>query len=397
MNCWKSRFCRYVAPTFLTDSWQNMSPTTTQLPVTFTKLTNLTRLIVAYNMFQSFPAEISSLPLVFLDTHNSFAAQFDLPDEIANTKELKVWHWGTIIAAWVSSRDQCCISVRFALAALLDDFGRAARHLETKVHAVLIRLSLMPPPIQIWRLGNNNLVELPECFADMDQMECLDLSGNQLKKVQCENPAANLSRRPLSAYSLVMLATDKAYSTRSESVLLTCALVRTVACAPSSVRGVRPCLISSHISPRCKQSPQLPGSFGKMQRLRELLLHGNPLSEFPAVVCELSGLRVLNVSNCGGDIVLPDELGKMTSLTRFRADCCSLPAIPSSMGKCTQLEHLTMRSNRLTQVSRCPSPLPFALVLCMSHGLQVSRFRRSRVALFTQLQAFEMPEPRDFQ
>ena len=95
----------------------------------------------------------------------------------------------------------------------------------------------------------------------------------------------------------------------------------------------------------------------RLQHLAHVNLSSNALAEFPKDLCslpivELSVSRNRNRESLAqlGPLVLPEEIGQLTTLQLLRADSNLMAAVPSSIGKLTALVELYLQGNRLLEV-----------------------------------------------
>ena len=117
--------------------------------------------------------------------------------------------------------------------------------------------------------------------------------------------------------------------------------------------------------------------------LKELDLMRAPLEGFPTVICTLRSLETLNISSCGQAMVLPEDIGNLTSLETLIADCNSIPELPDSISALVKLRHVSLWNNHLATVCLGSVPSCFLLVfltlLCTTPPFTL--FRRSSLAL----------------
>ena len=104
--------------------------------------------------------------------------------------------------------------------------------------------------------------------------------------------------------------------------------------------------IVDNLAKRLGVTPQ-SAKFDDKGRLTELALYGLDLPQFPFEVCQLTGLRVLDM-RCDKLTSLPSEIGQLTSLRVLRLNHNQLSSLPFEIGILTNLQELNLNENQLT-------------------------------------------------
>ncbi|XP_074364528.1 TMV resistance protein N-like [Apium graveolens] len=92
---------------------------------------------------------------------------------------------------------------------------------------------------------------------------------------------------------------------------------------------------------------KLPDSIGRLSKLVELKLRCNTnLKTLPDTICDLSGLKILDIGYCEKLEVLPRELGNIKSLEELKAEGLTVLEIPNSIRHLSKLVELRLRCNK---------------------------------------------------
>jgi hypothetical protein len=116
----------------------------------------------------------------------------------------------------------------------------------------------------------------------------------------------------------------------------------------------------------------LPEELAHCFNLRKLSVQSNLLTTLPPVVCAgLSKLHNLNISH-NQVLFLPDTIGEMCDMIKFRADQNQIRVLPDTIGQCTSLQLLSLTCNQLAYI---PDSVSNCTVLTALH-VSSNRFRQ---------------------
>ncbi|KAF3778170.1 TMV resistance protein [Nymphaea thermarum] len=180
--------------------------------------------------------------------------------------------------------------------------------------------------------GCESLKKLPKGVWQLTSLEALDISGcSQIKTLSSQLLNSKSSNRPLHGKLKVM--------DLFSSIKLT-------SCPDfTSMPYIKELDFSD-----CEKMSELHPSIGHLKSLTHLYLRGcKSLKELPEGVWQLTSLEVLDLSYCSPITTLPSQLGNSGQLRRLFLDDTMLTALPESMRRLKQLNHLSIKECRLLE------------------------------------------------
>ena len=90
----------------------------------------------------------------------------------------------------------------------------------------------------------------------------------------------------------------------------------------------------------------LPSSFFRLEALQEVYLGQNGFSEFPAVLCEMMNLKIIDMENNKIEQV-PNEIGQLTELEYLGLRKNNIKALPETIGSLRRLKVLRLSENKI--------------------------------------------------
>jgi len=201
------------------------------------------------------------------------------------------------------------------------------------------------------KLNGIGLTELPESLWQMDKLETLDLSDNELSLL----PEALGQLVKLLALNLSnnQIATMPEWLGQLKQLLTLKVSNNKLATLPDSL-GSLVQLRTLHLSNN--QLAKLPDSLGSLVKLRTLHLSNNQLATLPDSLGSLVQLRTLNLSN-NRLAIMPEWLGQLKELQSLDLARNRLVLLPESLGQLTQLRDLSISRNKLTMLPESLSQL----------------------------------------
>ena len=171
---------------------------------------------------------------------------------------------------------------------------------------------------RVLELPRLQLTTLPDAFAELTNLETLNLGDNRLAQL------------PPSLGALPELRSLLIYINKLEEL-------------PDFITKLRNL---SEIAAFRNRISRLPESLGMLTALINLNLSGNLLATLPPSLGDLSALSDLNLSR-NRLISLPDSIGSLSQLRRLDLSHNRLEQLPESIGQLTTLEDLDLQSNSL--------------------------------------------------
>ena len=281
--------------------WHNFD----DLPNEFGNLTELEFLYI--HTIKKIPNSITKLKklkvLGLNNIYNNQDTEITLPQEFSRLSNLEIlgldFHHFECFPSVILELDKLrALSLRgCGLSSIPQDFEILARHID-KIFLNNNPLKNVPTALcKCYKLNYLNLpkceiVALPEQFANLQNLQTLDLSENPLKNF----PSALCKCLNLECLKL----------------------------------------------PKCELST-LPKQLVNLKNLETLDLSSNPLENIPLVLCKCFNLKNLHLYGCKLS-TLPEQFANLQNLQSLTLSCNQLKNIPTALYKCTKLKHLSLRA-----------------------------------------------------
>jgi len=194
------------------------------------------------------------------------------------------------------------------------------------------------------RIGNKNLLSIPQFIFHMPNLEALNLSDNKLTTIPFDiDRLTKLEYLNIDKNKLVSIPPSIGKLKNLRKLSLVDNKLTTI---PSSIGGL---IHLDYMNLNKNELASIPSSIGKLENLRELSLVDNKLTAIPATIGNLKRLFFLNV-NENELASLPESIGGMTRLTFLKLVNNKLTRLPESISKLNQLDTLELSGNPLTSV-----------------------------------------------
>ena len=204
-------------------------------------------------------------------------------------------------------------------------------------------------PIQVWELEQlevldlswNQLTTLPESIFQLTNLTQLDLSHNQLTTLpESIFQLTNLTQLDLSYNQLTTLPEFISQLTNLTQLDLSGNELTTLPEFISQLTNLTQLDLSGN------ELTTLPESISQLTNLTQLDLSGNELTTLPESISQLTNLTQLDLS--GNELrTIPKSIYKFTNLTRLYLKGNQLTTVPKSIYKLTNLTRLYLRGNPL--------------------------------------------------
>jgi Leucine-rich repeat (LRR) protein/GTPase SAR1 family protein len=206
--------------------------------------------------------------------------------------------------------------------------------------------------LQSLMLSHNQLTMLPELLRELTQIQFLSLSGNQLTELpECLGMFTQLTTLVLSDNSLITLPESLRNLTKLEGVYL---YNNKLSVVPDWIGELE--LLDS-LSIGGNRINNLPESLINLKALKSLFLglggttasetgSGNPLSQLPTVIRQITSLTLLRANNCNLKSI-PDWLNEIPNLNSIFFESNDIVDIPSSLAQLRHLNQLDLDNNPL--------------------------------------------------
>ncbi|KAK9987256.1 hypothetical protein SO802_032207 [Lithocarpus litseifolius] len=360
------------------------------LPSSIARLTSLTSLTLRdCNNFVRLPSTIGSLKsLQFLDLFG--CSKFDnLPENLGNLKGLKKLDLSGIAIKKFPSSIEGLTTLTFltlndcknlmrlpsiicslnSLECLclcgcsnFDNLPENLGNLKALKELHLSRTAIKDLPSSIERLTSltllslrdcKNLVRLPSTICNLNSLKCLDLSGCSNSDNLLENLGnlKGLKKLYLSRTAIKEFPSSiKGLTTLTLLTLSDCKnLVRlpSIICSLNSLECLYLCGYSNF--------DNLPENLGDLKGLKELVLSGIAIKEFPSSIEGLTTLTLLSLKDCKNLLRLPSTICSLNLLEcLYLSGCSNFDNLPENLGNLKGLKKLYLNG---TAIKEFPSSI----------------------------------------
>jgi len=193
---------------------------------------------------------------------------------------------------------------------------------------------------------NNKIIKMPPCFADLEDLEDINFASNKLKTLPKVNKWKKLKRLAVFWNNLVMLPSFEGLEA------LEILQMHTNPLGSFPAMGNHPALTEVDFnSNNIEELDEAAFGPDKMPMLESFQLAKNKLKSFPSNVFQGSKLNFVNVSDCAGLAIMPENIGDCTSLTTVFWANTAITSVPDSFEKLTALERVNVSGNTLDEKS----------------------------------------------
>jgi Leucine-rich repeat (LRR) protein len=182
------------------------------------------------------------------------------------------------------------------------------------------------PAEQVYRLNLNSkyLKEFPTEILKFTKLQSLDLSGNEgIKDLPAE--FGNLKRLQYLTLSGTMTKIPDCVYQLGNLEKLDCSYIK---------------------------QGKVDDKLGNLQKLKDLSLYNNSLSEFPLVVLKLTNLERLKINYNRNIPSIPEEINKLSKLKELFVEGNKLTTLPAALGDLKDLYDLEAHENQLTSIPK---------------------------------------------
>nr|WP_322684603.1 COR domain-containing protein [Nostoc sp. DedQUE07]MDZ8130545.1 COR domain-containing protein [Nostoc sp. DedQUE07] len=216
--------------------------------------------------------------------------------------------------------------------------------------------------LEVLNLSGNQLRTLPEAIARLQQLTSLDLSGNQLRTL----PEAIARLQQLTSLDLKgnQLRTLPEVIARLQQLTSLDLSVNELRTLPEAIARLQQ-LTSLNL--RGNQLTTLPEVIARLQQLTSLDLNGNRLRTLPEAITRLQQLTSLNLS-VNELRTLPEALTRLQQLTSLYLIHNRLRTLPEAIARLQQLTSLNLSFNQLTTLPEAIASLQQLTTLDLSYN-----------------------------
>ncbi|NEO57234.1 MAG: GTPase, partial [Okeania sp. SIO3B5] len=209
---------------------------------------------------------------------------------------------------------------------------------------------------------DEKLTEIPTQVWELEQLEVLNLSGNQLTTLpESISQLINLTRLYLSGNQLTTLPESISQLTNLTMLDLYDNQLTTL---PESISQLTNLTMLDLYD---NQLITLPESIFQLTNLTMLDLYDNQLTTLPESISQLTNLTMLNLS-WNQLTTLPEFITKLTNLTRLILSRNQLTTLPKSISQFTNLTEFDLENNQLTTLPESISQLTNLTQLDLRHN-----------------------------
>nr|CUV26096.1 Protein PopC [Ralstonia solanacearum]CUV34710.1 Protein PopC [Ralstonia solanacearum]CUV39308.1 Protein PopC [Ralstonia solanacearum]CUV62119.1 Protein PopC [Ralstonia solanacearum] len=317
-----------------------------QLPAGFADLGQLASLSLSNTKLEKLPSGIGQLPaLKSLSLQNNPKLE-RLPKSLGQVEELTLIG-GRIhalpSASGMSSLQKLTVD-NSSLAKLPADFGA----LGNLAHVSLSNTKLRDLPASIGNLftlktlslqDNPKLGSLPASFGQLSGLQELTLKGNRIHELPSMGGASSLQTLTVDDTALAGLPADFGALRNLAHLSLSNTQLHELPANTGNLHALKTLSLQGN-----QQLATLPSSLGYLSGLEELTLKNSNVSELPPMGPG-SALKTLTVENSPLTSI-PADIGiQCERLTQLSLSNTQLRALPSSIGKLSNLTELTLKNN----------------------------------------------------